>query len=471
MGTVGRRRTRWVALILVVGTVAACEDPVRTHAPPLSGPAEDELTRSAEVDGAAAPGVQLQTLRVVSAPPIILDGPADSATVLLTSLMTSARSGLSWRLRVEQGTTWADAGSGAIDCGAGAGVLPPGRCALRRLPFVAGHGAAHDGTLVPGAATLAFELYHQRPGGPFLVGSLGTAITLQGGAPTSVTVAPSHHEFASPGEMLQLTATVAPPSAPQGVLWSSSNASVAVVSSIGLVTAVAPGAALVLGSSSANLGVQGSSLISVGTTPVLGTGVNASPGAWDAVPGMQLSFAAQVVDGPQQVTWSSSSPASVAVTSPQGRATAVTPFTNATLTARSVADNSQFANVNVRVFSLDWRAPSSATLVSTGAVMPPANPLSVTLQAQACQAVTVTAPPFRAATYELVVGTGTVTIGQSTSFQVFDTGTMRCWVYPFTWTPGTAFGTGAQVLRTTMIDHFGGAGGRVMNSFVTITTP
>lgn len=469
---------------MAVLAVTACEDPLpATRSPEIDDPARsftldapqtlrETMARPApDASGLNNSPVRVRELVLASATPIEIEGVPSLATAVLQSGASRPLGAFYWFLDITQGSSWVEAAWGWADCGAGVGIVPPGRCALRDLSFRASHSGRHIGVLVPGPASLSMVLYHARDGRAAQVAVSTIPVLLSAAADTSVLVTPAQAEFPASGGTVQLTATVFPTGTPQGVLWTSSNASVATVSSTGLVTAWNPGASLVLASSVASPTKQGASLISVGTTPVLGTGVNASPGAWDAVPGMQLSFAAQVVDGPQQVTWSSSSPASVAVTSPHGRATAVSPFTNATLTARSVADNSQFANVNVRVFSLDWRAPSSATLVSTGAVMPPANPLSVTLQAQACQAVTVTAPPFRAATYELVVGTGTVTIGQSTSFQVFDTGTMRCWVYPFTWTPGTAFGTGAQVLRTTMIDHFGGAGGRVVNSFVTITTP
>lgn len=470
MGTTPRGRRRVAILLLAAGGLAACEDPVRTASPPDFPDPGVALDRADDSMDANAPGVQLQTIRVVSAPPIVIDGPADSATVLMTSLMTQARSGVSWRMRVEQGATWADAGSGAIDCGAGAGVLPPGRCALRRLPFVAGHGGAHSGTLVPGAATLVFELLHRRNATDVEVGEIATTITLDAGAATGVVVTPTHYEFGAPGGVLQLSASVLPPSAPQGVQWSSSNAGVATVSSTGVVTSVAPGAALVTAQAASNPGAHGTSLISVGTTPDFDPGVNASPGAWDAVPGMQLRFAAQVVSGPQQVTWSSSNAGLVTISVP-GQATAVAAPGSATLTARSVSDNTQFADVNVRLFSLTWRFPSTPTSVSTGAVSPPANPLSVQLQAQACQSTFVFSPPFQGARYEVLNGSTWVTIGQSSSFQVIDSGTVRCWVYPFTWTPGSAYGTGPQSLRATMVDWFNGLGSYAANGFVTITTP
>lgn len=62
--------------------------------------------------------------------------------------------------------------------------------------------------------------------------------------PNWVTITPSELELTE-GDYRYLSASVSPPEAPQGVTWTSSNSSVATVSSTGKVTAVAPGYCLI----------------------------------------------------------------------------------------------------------------------------------------------------------------------------------------------------------------------------------
>lgn len=486
MGPTKSASQKLAVLCLTVGLLAACEDPVRTTAglqidetASLDAPPADMLSRDAPTRSdplSLAPtnaSVQVREFVLASRSPIEIDGAPSLATVVLSSSAPRSRATFYWFLDVRQGNSWVEGAWGYVDCGAGTGVLPPGRCALRNLSFVASHAGRHIGTLVPGAATLSFELFQMRDGRaiPAALATIPVVLTATSGA-SSVIVTPPQVEWATPGSSMQLTATVLPVGGPQGVNWSSSNPLVATISSTGLATGVAPGAALVIASSVANPTAQGSSLISVGTTPAFGSGVNVSPGEWDAVPGMQLRFAAQVTNGAQGVTWTSDNPSLVTV-DPTGVATvgATTTFSSATITARSVADGASSADVGVRVFTLSWFFPTAPVFVSTGAVTPSANPLSVQLRTRACNAPNLPFTQLQGATYEVQSASAWIPIGRSTSFLIVDNGVTRCWIYAMNWTPGTAFGTGPQTLRTTVVDQFGTLGSYVTNNFVTITTP
>jgi len=81
-------------------------------------------------------------------------------------------------------------------------------------------------------------------------------------APTGVTVSPSSATV-SAGSTKQLSATVSPSGAPQGVTWSSGNTSIATVNSSGLVSAVSPDTVTITASSSANSSKKGTCIISV----------------------------------------------------------------------------------------------------------------------------------------------------------------------------------------------------------------
>ena len=85
-------------------------------------------------------------------------------------------------------------------------------------------------------------------------------------APTGVTVSPSSATV-SAGSTKQLSATVSPSGAPQGVTWSSGNMSIATVNSSGLVSAVSPGTVTITASSSANSSKKGTCTVSVNRVP------------------------------------------------------------------------------------------------------------------------------------------------------------------------------------------------------------
>jgi Bacterial Ig-like domain (group 2) len=343
---------------------------------------------------------------------------------------------------------------------------------VRDLPFTVTNTGRGVGTLVPGAALLVFEVERVHDGRSAVVsrGTVAVVLAAAAGGVSQVIVTPSNFAFSAPGGTLQLTGVVLPSSAPQGIQWTSSNVAVASVTSTGFVTAWAPGATLMTATSAADPSKLATALISVATQPVFGNGVNVSPGSWNAVPGMRLLFAAQVVNGPPAILFASSSPVVVAVNS-NGLATAVSRG-NANITARSVADPSQSADAPVTVFDFNFRAPVSPTLVSTGAVSPPANPLSVNIQAQACQAMTVLSQPFPRIDFEALTGTTWTTIG-SAAFPSFvvDNGIERCWVFATTWTPGSAFGNGQQLVRAAAYDAFGGRSTTASNPWITTTTP
>lgn len=80
--------------------------------------------------------------------------------------------------------------------------------------------------------------------------------------PTGVTVAPTTASVAV-AATTQLTATVAPSGAPQGVIWTSSAPSIATVDSDGLVTGVAAGSATITARSAVDTSKTGTSAITV----------------------------------------------------------------------------------------------------------------------------------------------------------------------------------------------------------------
>ena len=154
----------------------------------------------------------------------------------------------------------------------------------------------------------------------------------------SVVIEPSSATLMSPGETVQLTASVldgaGQPVADATVTWSSSDASVATVSGAGLVTAVSNGSVTITARS-------GSASASVPVTVMQSAGsIAIEPSSATLMSlGETVQLAASVLDGAGQpvadaaVTWSSSD-ASVATVSGAGLVTAVSNG-SVTITARS----------------------------------------------------------------------------------------------------------------------------------------
>jgi len=196
---------------------------------------------------------------------------------------------------------------------------------------------------------------------------------------TSVSVSPSSADIEVDGSTA-LTATVMDaqgnPLTGQSVSWSSSNEAAAIVSSIGLVTGVAEGSALITATSSSK---KGSASVSVKPKPPVVTSVTVSPATASVVVGQTQALTAVVKDAQgnamsgQTVTWSTSNSVSATVDANgvvTGRGAG-----SATITA-AAAGKSGTAAITVR-------AP--APVVTTVTVSPPtasiATGASVTLTA------------------------------------------------------------------------------------------
>ena len=186
---------------------------------------------------------------------------------------------------------------------------------------------------------------------------------------TAVSVTPSTHTMAV-GDQMQFNATVnAVNGASTGVSWATSNASVATVSSSGLVQAVTVGSVTITATSSFDATKSGTASITVNPKPAVNS-VAISPTAPVVVVGQSLTLTAtvSVVGGASTaVTWSTSN-ASIVSVSPAGAITGVA-VGNANVTATSTADPTKSATVPVVV--------NPVTPAVQSVVVTPANPIVV----------------------------------------------------------------------------------------------
>lgn len=184
---------------------------------------------------------------------------------------------------------------------------------------------------------------------------------------TSVRISPTSLSLQTagtgcPNTTGQLTAIVSPSNAPQGVNWISSNASIAVISSSGLVTAMSVGRATITLESMAD--PTKIATLSVNVTacpvvtpppPVVVTSVRISPSslslqtAGTGCPNTtgQLTAIVSPSNAPQGVSWVSSN-AGIAAVSGSGMVTAVSAG-RTTITARSTSDTTKFITASVSV--------------------------------------------------------------------------------------------------------------------------
>lgn len=262
-------------------------------------------------------------------------------------------------------------------------------------------------------------------------------------------------------------------SGPANVVWSSTNTSVAVVNtSTGLLTTVSAGAALITATSVSDPSKSASALVSVGTTPAVGQGVNVSPGRLDLVPGSTGLLFPQIVGGVSNilaVTWTSSN-AAVASVSAGGSVTGLAPG-SATITAASKADPSKSVTIPVTVTDLAFTSPATSVNVSTGAVNPPANPTSIALDVTAKGPSSIFVPPWSKVEFFVSSGGTLVSIGTGSLTAVLDNGVVRLFRYSLHWTPGTAFGTGPQSVVARAYSASGSSVTLPPNNFITLTDP
>lgn len=265
------------------------------------------------------------------------------------------------------------------------------------------------------------------------------------------------------GQTFRLVAQV--PGETGSVTWASSNPQVAVVNASGQATAVADGAALLLAQSNTTPWKKGSALFAVGTTAASGNGVNIAPAFWRMPVGRTVRMAAQLVGDTGSVQWYSTNTA-VAWVDAIGNVTGVAPGT-ASIIAQSKTDASKSATATIAVADFRFTAPIAATLVSTGATLPAANPLTTTVQAQSCGPSGTYTPDFMRVDF----AAGGRPMGSVAFPMPVDNGVTRCWTWTLNWTPGTAFGTGVQYIVARGYDALNRPVILGPNTFITITDP
>ena len=196
-------------------------------------------------------------------------------------------------------------------------------------------------------------------------------VTVGAVAPTSITLSPSPLTL-SVGAAHSLTANLLPANAATTITWTSSNANVATVSATGVVTAVAPGTAIITARTANNL----TATVTVTVTAVP-TNITLSPSPLTLTAGAAQALTAnlQPANAATTITWTSSN-ANVATVSATGVVTAQG-LGSAIITARTA--NNLTATVTVTVTAA---VPTNITL-SPSAInlnMGATQPLTANLQ-------------------------------------------------------------------------------------------
>ena len=196
---------------------------------------------------------------------------------------------------------------------------------------------------------------------------------------TGVTVSPASSSLAV-GGTVQLTATVSPTGANQSVTWSSSNTSIATVSTTGLVTPIAAGTVSVTATTSTG-GFTAMSVITSSVVAVTGVAVSPTSNSLSVNSSVQLTETVSPSNASNQnVTWSSSNPA-VASVSTTGFVTA--------LTAGS-------ANITVTTVSGSKTAVASVTSSTVAVTGVTVSPTSKSMNVGSTQQLTATVAPSNA---------------------------------------------------------------------------
>ena len=170
-------------------------------------------------------------------------------------------------------------------------------------------------------------------------------------APTGVTVAGGNLTFTLGEANLtaQLSATVAPATAPQTVVWSSANPTAVSVSETGLVTALAPATNVQVRATAAGTTHSGFILVTVHPAPVPVTGieiVQTEVSIGERITQQLMITFAPTNPSNRNVTWSSANPA-IATVSPAGLVTGVA-MGNTTVTV-TTEDGGHTATVPVEI--------------------------------------------------------------------------------------------------------------------------
>lgn len=181
---------------------------------------------------------------------------------------------------------------------------------------------------------------------------------------TSISLSPSSIKFTSLGDTRQISATVLPISAAnKNLKWSSSNTSVAKVSSSGVVTAVGDGTCTITATSTDGSNISSSISVIVDSN-IYVTGVSISPSSISLYSGETYTLSANVTPSNAtnpSVTWSSSN-TSIATVNSIGKVTAVSQG-SCTIYATSNENSSFKGSCTVTVSDKQFTiSPSSKTL-------------------------------------------------------------------------------------------------------------
>ncbi len=153
------------------------------------------------------------------------------------------------------------------------------------------------------------------------------------------------------GNTLQLAATVLPTNTTnKTVTWSTSNSNVATVNSNGLVTAVAPGTATIIATTTDGTNLSATCAVTVQPNVIYATSISLNKTSATLTEGNTLQLTATVLPSNatnKTVTWSTSN-SSVATVNSNGLVTAIAPG-SATITARTTDGTNLSATCNVTV--------------------------------------------------------------------------------------------------------------------------
>ena len=168
-------------------------------------------------------------------------------------------------------------------------------------------------------------------------------------APTKLTLSASTLNLTIGAQSSKITVTPTPSDASNKVTWSTSNSSVATVSTTGIITAVSEGTATITATSTRDNNVSASLTVTV-TRPALQK-LTISPSSLSLTSGgtRQLTVTASPTGADGSVSWSSSD-SNVVTVSSTGFVTAVSEGT-ATITATSTVNSSIKATLTVNVIS------------------------------------------------------------------------------------------------------------------------
>ncbi|HEY3285740.1 MAG TPA: Ig-like domain-containing protein [Gemmatimonadaceae bacterium] len=150
--------------------------------------------------------------------------------------------------------------------------------------------------------------------------------------------------------------------------------------------------------------------------------------------------------------------------------TLATPIPAGTIIMTGATDYAAGANVGTNFLV---SSPAAATNVSDGAAATPANPTSVTLNADVEGLISVYPSPFTRVDFyaQNAAATRWVKIGSATTPVTTDNGGIRRHRYTMSWTPGTAFGVGARIVRAVGVNAANDGLSTANNANITITNP